>query len=307
MKEQKQFGYPGTLCTEQMVGVNERVSIRLVRFVPPVNTGRLPLVLVVGLSTIMESFRNILYELTRDFPVYYIETREKSSSSVTGKVAYGMEALGEDVCAVVRHLQLKEDGYALLGYSLGATAILDCYPLLPARPAALLLMEPTPVFHYPRWALWLIRWMAEPAYPLLKPFAKWYLRTFTINTKEDQELALISSRALDHADPYKLKTCILSIAAYTVWHRLEGVDCPSLIIATSKDRFHVHEEISRMARTIRNCGYIDLEDNKRTHSEEMGRVVRRYILLVEELVPGPGLPSKHYQFTTSGYEEAIQF
>lgn len=170
----------------------------------------------------------------------------------------------------------------------------------------LLLMEPTPVFHYPRWALHTIRLLAVPVYPVLKPFAKWYLRTFTIDTKEDQELALISSRALDNADPRKLKNCILAIASYQVWPRLPEVDCPSLIIATSKDRFHVHEEINRMARTLRHCGIIDMENNKRTHDKEMGEVVRAYVESVRDLVPGADLPDHKYVFTINEYAHEPQ-
>ena len=295
MEDLQRYVYPGTGIHATWITVNEKVAVRVIRFEPAAEKGFLPLVLIVGLSTILESFKDILTDLTRDFTVYYVETREKSTSRVSGKVTYGIEALGEDVRAVIQQLSLPEDGYVLMGYSLGATAVLDTYTRLPARPACLLLMEPTPAFHYPRWGLWVIRHFAVPLYPVMRPMANWYIRHFRINTKEDMELALISQRALANADPFKLKSCVLDIAPYTVWHRLDTVDAPALIIATSKDRFHVHDEIQRLSRSLRHCGIIDMEDNKRTHSEEMGRVIRRYLKTVQDLRPGPALPSAHYE------------
>jgi hypothetical protein len=47
---------------------------------------------------------------------------------------------------------------------------------------------------------------------VLKPTAKWYLRNFTINVKEDKEMYKYSSLALDNADPLKLRDTIPAIA-----------------------------------------------------------------------------------------------
>lgn len=285
MQDYQQYCHPGTHCSEQMLPVNERVSLRMLSFLPASGPGNAPIVMVAGLSSVIESFKDVLVEITKDFPVYYIETREKSSSKISGKVRFDVETIGMDIEVVLRKLGIKENNYTLMGYSLGATVIVDRFANLTPRPGCILLMEPTPVFHYPKWSLLLIRF-AVPLYPVLKPFAKWYLRNFQINTKEDREMALISSRALDQADPFKLKSTILSIANYTVWHRLGSVDCPVLIVATSKDKFHVHEEITRMTGSLKECGLIDMENNKRTHSAEMVMVIRNYINSLNKLPGG---------------------
>jgi hypothetical protein len=138
-------------------------------------------------------------------------------------------------------------------------------------------MEPTPVFHYPSWSIFIIRWLGLPLYRILIPLAKWCLTNFHIDKKEDNEMAVISYRALDHADPKKLRNSILAIADYQVWDRLVHVDGPVMVVGTSKDHLHNRVETDRMVSLLKDCTYIDLETNLRTHSAEMGEVVRDYI------------------------------
>ena len=90
-------------------------------------------------------------------------------------------------------------------------------------------------------------------------------------------MAVISSQALDNADPKKLRQAILDIAGYEVWDRLEAIKCRTLIVATSKDGFHNQDEIGRMMQMLKDSEFIDLETNLRLHSIEMGEIAFRFI------------------------------
>lgn len=270
------YSSPGTSCEERMIAIDPLVSLRVISFHPLHEVSNPSIVMIVGLASQMESFGNLLIELTKDHTIHFIDTREKASSILKGNVKFDIETMGQDLLTILDKLNVQEGNYILMGYSFGAAVILDAYRTLRAKPQAILLMEPTPAFHYPKWSLSLIRF-AVPLYPILKPTAKWYLRNFHINTRVDKEMALISSRALDNAVPFKLKNAILSIAKYTAWHTLGTIDCASLIVATSKDGLHSFEDTMRLVKGINNCEYIDMETNDRTHSAEMGILVRNYI------------------------------
>lgn len=84
---------------------------------------------------------------------------------------------------VVSCLGLKEQGYVLCGTSLSATAMVDCYNDFKSYPFCMVLLEPNAIFNYPKWSLFINR----------------------VNTKEDYEMYEINCRALDAADPYKLR------------------------------------------------------------------------------------------------------
>jgi pimeloyl-ACP methyl ester carboxylesterase len=271
------FCRQGSYPADHLYKIDDRVALHVLSFFSVNRTIDIPVILVGGLATMPESLREVIDELTNDFTVHYIETREKTGSVISGKVLFDIESMGLDTVKIIRELGFEEGKYVLMGYSLGATIIADCYRHLESKPRCMILMEPTPVFHYPAWSLPLIRFFGLPLYKILIPLSKWYLRTFRINTTEDAEMAVISFRALDHADPRKLRNVILSVAGYKVWDKLPLIDCPVLIAGTSKDHLHVKEEIQRMVEMIRNCRYIDLETNRRSHSAEMGQVVRDYV------------------------------
>lgn len=271
-----QFCYPGTLYSERMHQVNEAVAIRVFTFEPAIDTKSIPIVLVPGLATVIESFHGVLKGVSKNNPVLYIETREKSSSRLSGQVTFNMESLSDDVLSVIHTSGFEENNYVLAGYSLGATAIVDCYQKLLKKPICVILIEPTPVFRLPIWSPILL-YLAVPLYGILKPFAKWYLRNFKINVKDDHEILQITYRALDQADPHKLKNTLLSISGYTSWNRIATVDCPVLVVATSKDTMHEHSDIEKMAGMFVKSEYTDMENNTRTHSEEMAAVILEYV------------------------------
>ena len=156
-QENHQFQFEGAQYAEHLVQVDERVKLRVYSFLPAYESGNPNVIFVGGLSTMMESFKSIVHELTRDFPFYYIETRDHSSSLVSGEVQFDIENCGMDIVRVIEAFGLEDAKYVLIGYSMGATLIADCYRFLKAKPKQMIFLEPTPVFHYPKWSLILMR------------------------------------------------------------------------------------------------------------------------------------------------------
>jgi hypothetical protein len=271
-----EFCAPETSYSDRMIDVSSSVSLRVISFYPKLKPQPLPVVLVPRLVSVMLTFKNILLELTKNFVVHYVETREKSSSLVTGVTDYHVESIGRDIIEIISRLDLEEQKYVLLGTSLSATAIVESYNELTTYPFCLVLLEPNAVFDYPRWSLSIIRYSA-PLYRFIKPVAKWYLRHFRVNTKEDYEMYEINSRALDAADPYKLRDVVLAISQYQIWGRLDSVKSPALVVCASKDTFHRHDDIAKMISMIQKSSYCDLGTHKRIHSREFVDRMRNFI------------------------------
>jgi hypothetical protein len=228
------------------------------------------------LVSVMLTFKNLLVELTRDFVVHYVETREKSSSMVRETTDYDVGAIGSDIIEAVSYLGLEDHRYILFGASLSATAMIDRAGDFRHPPLCFVLLEPNAVFDYPPWSLPIIR-HAAPFYRYIRPLAKWYLKTFRVNTAEDYEMYRINCRALDAADPYKLRDTVLAICSYQIWDRLGSVQTPTLIVSASKDTFHRHEDILRIISQIRRSTPCDLEKHTRIHSPELVEHVRKYL------------------------------
>ena len=271
--------HPGTDVEVRMVSPEEGVSIRTIRFSPIGRRVGMPLVLVSGLSTVIESFHGVLVGLTEAHPVVYVETREKPSSKVHGAVRFDLDAFARDVKAAVEAHGFETDGYVLIGYSLGAAAVMQGFAGLSEKPLCVILAEPVPVFRIPRWAIPLA-YAGVPFFPLVRSFAIWYMKRFKIDAKGDEEILHIVQRALRSADPVKLRDTIAAIAGKDTWSRIPSIDRPALVVATSKDTLHEHSDITRMGELLQDGELIDMEDNTRTHSEEMAHVLIDYVLRI---------------------------
>lgn len=270
------FCAPGTKYWDRMIQLSEAVSLRVVSFHPKAEPQPYPVVLVPGLASVMPTFRNILVELTEDHVVHFVETREKVTSKILGKVDYGVESIGMDVIEVISHLGLNHRGYVLFGASLTATSALHCSRLFRERPVCMVLLEPNAVFDYPPWSLFIIK-HSPPFYRFIKPVVAWYLRTFRLNMQEDEAMYEINRRALDAADPVKLKDAILGISSYEIWDHLSGHDIPCLIAGASEDTFHRQEDIMRIVSMLEGATYFDLETHERVHSKEFVDRIREYL------------------------------
>jgi pimeloyl-ACP methyl ester carboxylesterase len=267
---------PGATAVDQIVELSTGVSLRVVTITPAEESRRLPVVLMTGLVSVMRTFRNIIRELSNEHQVYYVETREKSSSVVPDRADFSVEAMGLDTVDVIHRLGLKENGYIFIGASLAATAAIHCHDQFREHPRAMIFLEPNAMFVYPRWSLSIIRY-AAPFYRFVRPVAQWYLQTFRINAKEDQEMLQINRRALSAADPYKLRDTVLAICDYEVWDHLEAVRTPVMIVYASKDKFHVHDDIMRMISMMDTATPHDLETHERIHSPEFVNAMQEYI------------------------------
>ncbi len=265
----------GSRVHEELVPLTPSVTLRIITFTPPRRASHPPVVFVAGWISQISGWRKVLRDMTRDFCVYYVETREKKSSSIGAGEKFGVEEIGVDLVRLVRCLKLRD--YVLLGSSLGATAIVDCYSGLDPKPSAVVLIAPNAVFRVPlSWKI-IVTLFYPPLYALIRPSVKWYLRTFRLNVKSDKAQYDKYSEALDAAEPHKLKKAVMAVWSYEVWEKLAAVDRPVLIVNASHDKLHEPENLRRIAAGLPNTVEVDLGTNAQTHDKPVVDALRRFL------------------------------
>jgi len=277
MEDLSEFCAPGASAREEMVPVTDQVTLRVVHFTPARDAGNPAVVFVAGWISLMVGWQEVLLEMTRDFPVIYVETREKISSCIRGRVTYDVKSLGDDLIEIVKRYGLKAGEYVMFGSSLGATVILDCCRQLREAPLGMILIVPNAVFRVPRSIKFIILFYYPDFYFIMKRFVKWYLKHFRMDVKSDPEQFRKYCRSLDAADPWKLKRAALAFSRYQVWPILESIHVPVLIVAASKDRLHEPEYLKKMASVLPRAQYLDMETNKKTHTRHVVERMREYI------------------------------
>ena len=277
MENLSQYCATNVKYEDTRVPVSQNVSIRVIRFYPPEKSKYPPVIFVAGWITQIEAWENVLREMSKDFSIYYIETREKITSHVKGKAEFTLQALGRDLVTLVEYLKLKRRFYIMMGSSLGATAILESCQYLKTDPHCIILIGPNASFHIPKPGLIIIKLFHPAMYGVIKPVIKWYLKTFRLDPKTDYAQYRKYCNALDAADPYKLKKMALSLPTYHVWDYIERIEYPALLIGASRDLLHDKDIIQRMVSRLKHGTYLDMYTNASTHSEGVVEEIRTYL------------------------------
>ena len=277
MEDFSQFCAEGVVVQDRMISVANGISLRVTTFIPPTDKGNPAVLFVAGWITQIVAWKTALREMTKDFIVIYVETREKSSSRIVSNADQSISSIGEDIVALVDKLHLRENRYVLVGSSLGATVIVECFHALVKKPLALVLISPNAVFRVPHIWKFIGQSFYPPLYALIRPSVKWYLKNFRLNVKIDAAQYNKYCAALDAADPWKLKKAVLAVASYEIWDRLESLSCPVLLIGASKDILHEPGIFQRIASKILYATIIDLETNAQTHSEKVVEEFRNFL------------------------------
>lgn len=277
MEDLKAYCSPGTVYEDRMVNVDVGIDLRVITFAPPSDSGNPPVLFVAGWISQISGWKTVLKEMTKDFRVHYVETREKKSSRMQGNADYGVTPVGEDLSKTVERLDFLPEGYVMFGSSLGATAIVDCFQSLKRKPRAVILISPNATFRVPRIWMVIVTLFYPPLYALIRPPVKWYLKNFRLDVKVDHEQYTKYCDAIDAADPWKLRKAVLAVAKYQIWDRLEAVDVPTLLIGATKDVMHEPENLAEISRRIRKIETIDMGTNKATHSERVVEEMRSFL------------------------------
>lgn len=268
---------PGTKWTEQMVSVSDNVLLRVIEFHPQNKTTQPTVLFIAGWISLMKGWKIVLREMTKDFNIIYVETREKISSQVKGKAEFSVEAIAQDIVTIVGKFKLEKDKYIIFGSSLGGTSILESYRDLKTLPLCFVLLGPNAEYRAPWWWIVIIHLFWTRLYGIIKPFVKWYMRKFRLDVETDRAQYEKYCNALDAADPKKLKPAALALSKYKVWDILEHIDLPVLIIGASKDLLHEPENLIKMDQMLPNSTYLDMETNTYAHGPEMVVELRKYI------------------------------
>lgn len=277
MKDLREYLNPETLIDAFHLQTSTGDYLKIFHLKPSKVVSNTNLLIVGGLTTVVESFAPFLSAISMYFEVYYLETREKKSSRLKDDSQFHMNNFSEDLAFVMNKLFSDKSSVALLGYSLGAAIAIDAYKKMKNKPQALVLLSPTTGFHhYPYWSFLLLRMSSFLNENMMKSFAKWYIGHYVVNSKSDPEMYNISMRAIDSADPSKIKRTILSNQTYVLWDKLAIIDCKTLVVGTSKDGIHQNEEGIRIADSIYGAKFVDLETNDRSHGEELASLIRQF-------------------------------
>lgn len=263
------------------VAVGNGVLLRVLRWRPD-SPAHPPVVFVAGWVSDLAGWLDLLRAMVRDREVVYVETREKASATLPGRLGpshFTVASLAADLDRVCTTLDLDELP-VLMGSSLGGTVILEALkrPEFPARAA--FLIGPNARFPIPWWGWPLLR-LPNAAYTVGREFALWYLRRFRVDSEREPEQMQRYVRTVRGAEPGRLKLSARALGRYTVWPGLAEVRLPVAVAYAPSDTLHAATDILRIVRELPAGTAVECPSNLHMHRPDVLVDLDRFLSSVD--------------------------
>jgi pimeloyl-ACP methyl ester carboxylesterase len=278
---------PGVKVDEYLLNVSDKVSLKVIDFIPPTYTqGKPVIVFVAGLISLIRGWREVLKKLTPHYRTIYIETREKVSACLpqgrkVKEIDFSICRISQDLHELLEEKVPPEQPFYFVASSLGSTAVLDYLSQNLRQPRLALLISPVCEFDIPAWGGPIIKYFPASLYTALKPPIKWYLRNIRLDKEKEPEQVKKYEGTMDAAEPKRLQAHALKLKDYSLWDKLPNVSAPVTIIGAQADKIHGPEIMEKVVASMPSARLEMMESNKETHSEKAGEFIIREITAKE--------------------------
>ena len=267
----------GTKIQTSYIKVSSCVQLFKIHFIPKKKTKYPPIIFIPGWGSFIQGWKIVLREMSKDFEIYYIETREKSSAKHTKEQKISIQNIGDDISKAIQLNNLENKKFIALGSSMGATVILDAMAENKLNPSVAVLIGPNIEFNIPRFLIIILSITPIQFYKVIRPFAKWYMKKKYIDMESDSKQYHKYSYVLDNIHFGRTRRSALSFKKYSFKDKIDKIRKRILVFSGKKDILHNYEQTLDMVKRIENATLINLETNDRTHSAEMVGEMRAYL------------------------------
>ncbi len=276
---------------EQMIQLSDGSEIRVLIF-PEVKNPKedIAIFFIPGMFSIFPRWEPVVHALNENYPIYYIESREKITSKLVKKARFDIPRHAMDLAETEKALGLDKRKYITISSSLAGASVLENHAYKTMTPLGSILISPGVEFHFPRWVLFILRIFPPFVIQMLKPLIRWLLGDVRVDKKNEPEQSAQYKRSITEADPRKMRKNILSIAHYNGWDILPKIKDRLILIGATLDKVHESDFAHSIAKAMVNCSFIDLGTNKAAHDTPL--VELTYKFMQELAGTGPKLESE---------------
>ena len=249
------------------IAVADGIELMTYSFKPNKPSTSRPVVFIPGWTSVMDGWAPLLSAWVEKREIHYIETREKRSAKISGKMRsrdFAMIHHVEDLRAVVSTLNL-DSNVLWFGSSLGATVILHGMMDGILEGDGAFLISPNTQFRFATWMVPIISapWWCYP--PLIRilglPYLKWRL-------KEPKQY-IRYRRTLTQAHVLRLKRSVMANRRYDLPPNLNLISSPVAICVAASDTLHSGDDSNTVADSLPNGSIVEVPSNQYAHEPDV--------------------------------------
>ncbi len=276
--EAPEFG--GSKVLEEWVQADKDVQLRVVTWTPDEPKKEGVVVLVPGWGSVFEGWRPLVAEWSRRRKIVYIETREKGSSRISGRVTksdFSIEKISSDIVGVLDHYDIESSDIDWFSSSLGSTVLIDAFSrgLLSGRTS--ILLAPNSEFKFPIWARFLIM---SP----IPRFSHSTIKNLVISMVEkkvkEEGQKTRYRRALLSQDLHKMHLSARFLMSYSIPSDLSGISFPCAVMTASSDKLHGMDRVMKIVDSIPDSVFIEVPSNQYAHEASVLEEIEEFQTLV---------------------------
>lgn len=235
----------------------------------------LPILYVPGWGGTIEGFFEVIRAIGEEVDLYYVETREKRSSTLAPGARFTMDRIACDVADAARDFGLSDGGYLLLGSSYGAAVAVQGLADRVLRPAVTLLYDPMPRLWMPRWVL---RYVAPLASAAVVAVLRPALKRIVLAGMRERTQRRRAARFIDAADLRKWRAAAIALRDWDIRTVGPRVDAPVVVVNGCTDRFHDAAIYPQIASAIPASRFLRVPVCESERERLMGAVATTYAL-----------------------------
>ncbi len=266
---------------DRLIEVEDGVRLAVRSWKPLQSTSESPVLFVAGWVSLLSGWQPLLDVLVRSRPVYYLETREKQSAVIPGRLlrseSFTIPRLADDIVEVADALELNDGSAVLFGSSMGSNAVLEALKRGRLRARAAFLVGPNAGFRFPWWGRIAVRivpaWLVER----LKGFVIWYLRRFRVDSSSDPQQMARYVRTVRAADALRLKLSSVAVLDYSALPGLDTIGVPVAVAYAPSDSLHNEREIRLIVDAMPLGTALACPSNTYMHTAAVASDLDRYL------------------------------
>jgi len=228
---------------------------------------------VPGWGADWEYFVDLFDEVDEDVPLYFLESREKRSSTMVSDASYSMLRFARDVAVAIQTLGLAGTDYALVGTCFGSAVLLETLSRHLISPGISVLFDPMPRLWVPRWILhWIVPLLPVNLIALLRPT----IRRALLYGMEEAAQRERTRKIIDSAVLPKWKPGSFQIRDWSAFEVAPGVNEEVHVLNATSDRFHDGSIYPEIAGLMPKATYLRFFAEGRDRERFMGTTINAY-------------------------------
>ena len=284
-----EFWRPG--AAEEMLVPVSGALLRVLRVPPPRPAALRPIVLVPGWGAVAEGFQDFYRAIHGRAELYYLETREKSSSRILDRRAeMTVSRSARDIAEILDFLGFTgKSDFILMGACWGASIILQGVIDGTLDAPTILLADPMHTLWFPKW---LLRYV-EPLLPagLIGAARRLIMNALVGNMREPTQKA--RAYAFAHgADPWKWKKSARAARDFELFGALSRVEKEIFVLNGTTDMIHDQTHYPRIAWELPRGRFLYMPTGEDTRERLFGTAA----LELARVGAADGLPASLARF-----------